>query len=133
MDNDSGAAGTVESVSGTVETLAVIGTQAASPLEVADSNTQFFLPQQGIRQSTSYFANGSPVHRYSAGYLVAPIVKADGSIQVVTVIENGNSPTEYGTRVTLPNDAAITIDVDGSFSAVDLLGDLILAAPTNST
>ncbi|WP_148059163.1 DUF2599 domain-containing protein [Rathayibacter sp. PhB127] len=60
------------------------------------------------------------------GSSTVPLKHADGSLQIVTVIESSNAPTEYAVDVELPLGVVLTPTDDGALLATDSNGALVL-------
>lgn len=52
------------------------------------------------------------------GSTTVPLIKADGGVQINTVIENSSAPNRYDYPIDVPADASLTQDANGTFAVV---------------
>lgn len=72
------------------------------------------LPNANKAKKGKTVANGTVAYEGTNGSANAVQANADGSVRMLTVIDNPNAPTKYDYQLTLPQGARIQLNQDGS-------------------
>ncbi|GAA1117503.1 hypothetical protein GCM10009582_13400 [Arthrobacter flavus] len=108
--------GDVTTVPTTSDLPVVIGAGTTSPIEVA-------LPFPETTEDASITSDDSVIFDHGNGASTVPVVKLDGSVQITTVIESPEAPTEYQYVLTLPAGGSLQQLDDGGIFILDQNGD----------
>ena len=95
----------------------------------SDTSITVGLPFSGDALSAEVEADGIVSYDNQNGSVTVPVVKADGSIQINTVISNPEAPTRYDYPLSLPEGASIADDGDGGFVVSDATQVIATIAP----
>ncbi|TFC94512.1 MULTISPECIES: hypothetical protein [Cryobacterium] len=85
----------------------------------SDTSFTIGLPFAGEASSAKVEAEGIVSYDNLNGSTTVPVVKADGTIQINTVIENADAPTRYDYPLSLPGGGTIVDDGAGGFIVSD--------------
>lgn len=80
------------------------------------------LPDSGGQRRAERVAEGVVAFDGAGGTTTVPVVKTDGSVQIVTVIGSERAPREYKYQVTGGTGSRMVLEDDGSVSIVDAKG-----------
>ncbi|TFC01465.1 hypothetical protein E3O42_10115 [Cryobacterium adonitolivorans] len=88
------------------------------------------LPFSGEASSAEVEAEGIVSYDNQNGSVTVPVVKADGSVQINTIISNSAAPTRFDYPLSLPEGATIEEDGSGGFVISDATQVIaVIAAP----
>lgn len=103
----------------------------AEAITIADGLLSISLPNGDAADDASSNENGIVEFDNNDGSTTVPVVKTDGSIQILTVIDDANAPARYSYEIGIAGDAKLEVNEDGS---VDVTADdgtvaAVIAAP----
>lgn len=81
------------------------------------------LPQAN-KSETRQASNGSAYYRNSAASSVVPVLRDDGSVQIISVSETAASPSEFSYVLQPPDGTKILPGIDGGYVLQDAAGNL---------
>ncbi|WP_431246300.1 hypothetical protein [Leifsonia xyli] len=111
-DSDAAAAATFEG--GRVD----VPVDPAHGLSLGDS-VQIGLPfAQQASDATGSQLPGVVAYDNKNGSTTVPLIKADGAVQINTVIDNASAPNRYDYPIDVPDGASLTQDVNGTVAVV---------------
>lgn len=101
--------GAVHATEGDVQV--AVPAESGTPLQVGDAGV--LLPFSDARARAEVLEPGVVAFDNGNGTTTVPVVKNDGSVQVTTIIASPAAPQEFAYGLSLPDDAAISIDDSG--------------------
>jgi hypothetical protein len=111
-DGDTAAEATVES--GTVE----VPVNPADGLSLGDSVSIGLPFAQQASDAADSQVPGVVAYDNKNGSTTVPLLKADGAVQINTVIDNASAPKRYDYPIDVPNGASLTRDANGTVAVV---------------
>ena len=97
---------------------------AAVSLSGADGDLLISLPFSD--QATEALTDsGVPEFDNNNGSTTVPIVRGDGSVQIITVIDDPSAPTRFDYTISVPEGGAMTLDERGVILITDQAGDFV--------
>jgi hypothetical protein len=111
-DVDTAAEATVES--GTVE----VPVNPADGLSLGDSVSIGLPFAQQASDAADSQVPGVVAYDNKNGSTTVPLLKADGAVQINTVIDNASAPKRYDYPIDVPNGASLTRDANGTVAVV---------------
>ncbi|MEN0083366.1 MAG: hypothetical protein AAGC66_01240 [Leifsonia sp.] len=111
-DGDTAAEATVPG--GTVE----VPLNPADGLSLGDSVSIGLPFAQQATDATDSQLPGVVAYDNKNGSTTVPLIKADGAVQINTVIYNASAPTRYDYPINVPADASLTQDANGTVAVV---------------
>lgn len=110
---------------------AEIPVDPADPITIADGLLSIGLPNGEAANNATSNEDGIVEFENNDGSATVPIVKEDGSIQILTVIDNSDAPTRYDYEIGTPGESTLTVNEDGSVNVTEADGTVAatIAAP----
>ncbi|UXM92853.1 DUF2599 domain-containing protein [Paenarthrobacter sp. JL.01a] len=99
----------------------VIPTDPVEPVSVESAtgtSIKVSLPFAGEAASAKEVLSGVVAYDNDNGSTTVPVVKNDGSVQIMTVINNSEAPSAYTYRIGLPPGSSLASESDGSVSVL---------------
>lgn len=118
----------VSSDSDTAAAVSLEGGRVEVPVDPADGlslggSVQIGLPfAQQASDAADSRLSGVVAFDNKNGSTTVPLIKADGAVQINTVIENASAPKRYDYPIDVPADASLTQDANGTVAVVEADG-----------
>lgn len=119
----------------------VVPSDAAGGLKLGHGDVSMTIGLPFASQASDAVVEAPGIVSYdnNNGSTTVPVVKADGSVQITTIIDGPNSPSVFDYKLDVPTAGSLVLNVDGSAAVLDaeanpaLLIDIPWAKDANGT
>ncbi|WP_229663198.1 hypothetical protein [Microbacterium album] len=108
-------------------TPATVPSTGAEPITThgEDTSVSIWLPATAAVAEDSVGGQGVRLFEHGNGATSVPLVKDDGSVQILTILDDATAPDSYSYSIDVAEGATLTVDEDGAVHITSASGEFI--------